>query len=300
LPARVVEHGIHDRLKIDCPKGRVGSNPTPGIRLALHYRANMRSLEEISRVQALVGLGLNDCAIARLAGIPRTTVRDWRKSQRWVQPPRRFGANLDRSSCPHCGHPAHAFDELDGRYAYLLGLYLGDGYIVHHRRGVYRLTVTLDAKYPGIVSECRDAIAAVMPTGSVGIQFRFGGTCAWVINSSKQWPCLLPQHGPGKKHERLIELTDWQEKIVASHRKDFVRGLIHSDGCRFINRVRHGSKVYEYPRYNFTNRSTDIRRIFCESCDRLGIEWRVMNAWNISVARRSSVERLDEFIGPKT
>jgi hypothetical protein len=198
-----------------------------------------------------------------------------------------------------CGHPAHAFHKLDDRYAYLLGLYLGDGYIVHHRRGVYRLTITLDAKYPSIVSECRAAIEAVMPTGRVGVQFRHGGTCAWVVNSSKQWPCLIPQHGPGKKHERLIELADWQQRVVHAHAKHFLRGLIHSDGCQFLNTVRHGRKVYEYPRYNFSNRSADILQIFCDTCDLLGVEWRVMNAWNISVARRASVARLDEFIGPK-
>jgi hypothetical protein len=31
----------------------------------------------------------------------------------------------------------------------------------------------------------------------------------------------------------------------------------------------------------------------------LGIEWRAMNRWNISVARRASVAQLDEFVGPK-
>jgi len=66
-----------------------------------------------------------------------------------------------------------------------------------------------------------------------------------------------------------------------------------------VNTVRHGPKAYEYPRYNFTNRSDDIRRIFCDACDLLGVEWRVMNRWDISVARRDSVARLDEFIGPK-
>jgi hypothetical protein len=277
----------------------VGSNPTPGIRGAVHTYANVRSVQELHRVQALVDLGLNDCAVARLAGIPRTTVRDWRRSQRWTHQSTRLGTRVGPGSCPRCGHPTHCFDELDDRYAYLLGLYLGDGYVVHHRRGVYRLTITLDAKYPGIVSECREAIEAVMPRGRVGIQFRHGGTCAWVINSSKQWPCLLPQHGPGKKHERLIELVDWQQRVVDAHAQPFLRGLIHSDGCRFTNTIRHGPKVYEYPRYNFSNRSDDIRRIFCDTCDLLGIEWRVMNAWNISVARRASVARLDEFIGPK-
>jgi hypothetical protein len=61
--------------------------------------------------------------------------------------------------------------------------------------------------------------------------------------------------------------------------------------------VRGG--VYAYPRYNFSNASADIRQIFCDACDLLGIEWRVMNARNISVARRRSVALLDSFVGPK-
>jgi hypothetical protein len=40
----------------------VGSNPTPGIRGAVHTCANVRSVQELRRVQALVDLGLNDCA----------------------------------------------------------------------------------------------------------------------------------------------------------------------------------------------------------------------------------------------
>jgi hypothetical protein len=262
----------------------------------------MRSLEELARVERLVKAGLNDCAIARFTGLPRTTVRDWRQTQRCV--PRRWPATRVRSgagldSCADCGHPSHRFDELGGEYVYLLGLYLGDGYLVHHRRGVYRLTITLDSRYSGIVAECRQAVGAVMPTGRVGLHFRHGGTCAWVTNSSKQWPCLFPQHGPGKKHERRIQLSDWQLVLVERHPRELLRGLIHSDGCRAINTVHHGDRAYEYPRYSFSNRSEDIRRIFCDTCDLLDIEWRVMNRWNISVARRESVARLDEFVGPK-
>ena len=33
----------------------------------------------------------------------------------------------------------------------------------------------------------------------------------------------------------------------------FIRGLIHSDGCRVTNKVWGGK--YEYPRYFFTNHS---------------------------------------------
>jgi hypothetical protein len=94
-------------------------------------------------------------------------------------------------------------------------------------------------------------------------------------------------------------LTPWQQTLVEQHAELFLRGLIHSDGCRFTNPIRHGDKLYTYPRYNFTNASADIRKLFCDTCDLLGIEWRVMNARNISVARRTSVARLDEFVGPK-
>jgi len=66
-----------------------------------------------------------------------------------------------------------------------------------------------------------------------------------------------------------------------------------------VNRVEVKQKIYTYPRYNFTSASSDIRRLFTDACDQLGIEWRQMNARNISVARRDSVARLDEFVGPK-
>jgi hypothetical protein len=66
-----------------------------------------------------------------------------------------------------------------------------------------------------------------------------------------------------------------------------------------MNRVRAGGKAYAYPRCNFTNASDDTRGLFTWTCDLLGIEWRQMNARNISIARRDSVARLDTFIGAK-
>ena len=56
--------------------------------------------------------------------------------------------------------------------------------------------------------------------------------CVVVQSSWKHWPCLFPQHGPGRKHERPIVLEDWQRMIVESHPAAFLRGLFHSDGCR--------------------------------------------------------------------
>jgi len=56
---------------------------------------------------------------------------------------------------------------------------------------------------------------------------------------------------------------------------------------------------YAYPRYFFSNMSADIRGLFCEYCERLGIRWTQSNQRNISVSHRGSVARLDEFVGPK-
>ena len=101
---------------------------------------------------------------------------------------------------------------------------------------------------------------AVRPDNKVMTVRKSG--CTEVVSCSKHWPCLFPQHGPGRKHARKIELAEWQREIVERYPGDFARGLFHSDGYRGANRVRRnwgdGDHWYEYPRYLFTNNSTDI------------------------------------------
>jgi hypothetical protein len=121
-----------------------------------------------------------------------------------------------------------------------------------------------------------------------------------ILSYWKPWPCLLPQHGPGRKHARRIQLVRPQTEIVEDHPGRFLRGLIHSDGWRSLNRVTVKGRDYAYPRYQFSNRSDDIRALFNYACDLVGIEWRPWGRWHTSVARRASVARLDEFVGPKT
>lgn len=115
-----------------------------------------------------------------------------------------------------CGH-THRLEELPPSYAHLLGLYLGDGYIASAPRGVFKLRLTLDAAYPGII----DAAAR--------------------SNTGRAW--------------------------------------------------RH-------PRYGFSNRSSDIRNLFCETCDLLALRW-TTSKHTVYVSRVADVARLDEFVGPK-
>ena len=171
--------------------------------------------------------------------------------------------------------------------------------VVTQALSVFRLRIYLDHRYPGIIKECAEAMAVTLPQNRIAVDRLTKQGVDEVSAYSKHWPCLLPQHGDGMKHNRKIRLVDWQREIVERHPWRFLRGLIHSDGCRSANPVRHPKKTYRYTRYTFCNHSDEIRGLFCEACDLVGVEWRRMNRWNISVARRDSVALMDRYIGPK-
>ncbi|MGH2970147.1 MAG: transcriptional regulator [Solirubrobacteraceae bacterium] len=231
-------------------------------------------------------------AISRTTGIPIGTVHRWLSGR-----PPAF-EEPEGTTCTGCGHLEHTPERLDqSAYAYLLGLYLGDGHVASFPR-TYCLRVYLDSRYPQIVRSCEDAVARVMAFNRVAAIPTNKG-CTIVQCYSKQWPCLLPQHGAGAKHERRIVLTDWQVAITSAHARELVRGLIHSDGSRSDNTVRTRERTYVYSRYLFSNRSEDIKAILCAHLDLLGIPWRRAGSADISVARREAVARLDEFVGPK-
>lgn len=226
---------------------------------------------------------------ARLTGIPRSTVRDWS----YGRTPR---VGPEHSTCPQC-----CDDEvLDAAaYAYLLGLYLGDGSISLHRRGVLRLRISLDAAYPGIIQECATAIEAVARGNTANVLKLRHSRCVEVSAYWKHWSCLFPQHGSGPKHLRRIELAVWQRRIVVSDPRPFLRGLVHSDGTRIIATERKGAYVRKAPRYAFRNRSEDILELFCFACREAGVKFTRPSPTQIAVYRKDSVARLDEFVGPK-
>jgi hypothetical protein len=179
---------------------------------------------------------------------------------------------------------------------YLLGLYLGGGCLTACPRDVYKLRIACAERYPELIRYCycELAMAEVLPN-KVGRIKKTNERCWDVHSFSKHWPGLFPHHGPGREHERKIELTVWQQELVDRDPRPLIRGLLHSDGCRVLNWV-NGTP---YPRYHFTNVSADIRGIFGRACDQLGNEWRPNNPLSLAVARRRCVALLDGFVGPK-
>jgi hypothetical protein len=245
-----------------------------------------RPQSDVDRVVELAAAGYSALQIARITGISRSTIRPWLgKGRRLRSPP--------WIACPRCNTKA----ELDeAAYVYLLGLYLGDGCISKQPKDVWRLRIFQTSKYTEHIEECTIAMHAVLPN-NVLVQQRQG--CAEIGSSSKHWPCLFPQHGPGRKHERPIVLVEWQQELVRQYPKMLLRGLIQSDGCRDLNFATSKGRRYEYWRYSFKNTSDDIRRIFTDTCDALDVHWTQANRLTISIARRADVAFLDTFIGPK-
>jgi hypothetical protein len=167
------------------------------------------------------------------------------------------------------------------------------------RANVYSLRIVSDRRYPDIISECAAAMTAVLPTNPV----RFHDVAGAVViqSDSKSWGCLFPEHGPGPKHQRKIELARWQQAIVDREPQQLVRALIHSDGCRVINRVVVNGKEYAYPRYFFAQVSKDIQGIFCRTLEQIGVEYSFSTRGrDVTIARRESVARLDSFVGKKS
>ncbi|WP_371401679.1 helix-turn-helix domain-containing protein [Kribbella sp. NBC_00662] len=255
---------------------------------------HFRSRETVESALRMSDEGVPDRVNAEIHGVALQTIRTWRRRYQrdgWI----RVGSGYPASPCPRCD----SADLDEAAYALLLGWYLGDGSIARARRGVFTLQIINDARYVDLIREIAETIKRVKPNASPCL--RGGGGAVRVEARWKHWPCLFPQHGPGRKHLRKIELEGWQREIVAKYPEQLLRGLFHSDGCRFVNWASKPAtgKRYYYVRYMFSNESDDIRKILTDALDLLGIGWRRPRRNVIAVSRKEAVSVLDGFVGAK-
>jgi hypothetical protein len=237
----------------------------------------------------LIAEGRNDCEVSRILGLPRTTIRDWRK------PTYRRRTLIEH--CPRCWQPARPIRFTSDDYAELLGLYLGDGHISEYPR-TQRLRIALDRKYPRITCDARALLQRCFPRNSIDVVTAPG--CVHVSVYSSHLRCLFPQHGAGPKYERRILLESWQTALLGDSPWPFLRGCIRSDGCAFMNRTG----PYEYLSYDFTNSSTDVVNLFAAACELVGVEycrtrWSKRKVWKVRINRRDSVALMLEHVGIK-
>jgi hypothetical protein len=258
--------------------------------------AHIRSDDVVASALRDSAAGMPDAENAAKHGVAVKTIRRWRRLYVRRELPR--GQGHTQAGCPRCDEAA-----LDpAAYAELFGWYLGDGWVEHHRRGVQVLHIVNDARYPVLNERLLQLMRTVKPASRPYQRLHPG--CVITSVGWKHWTCLLPQDGPGRKHERQLVLAPWQDEILRGHPGPFVRGLFHSDGCRVNNwatRTARGERrVYHYGRWQFVNHSADIRRWCTEALDRLEIPWRQSSWKTVSVSTRAGVARLDELVGEKT
>lgn len=311
--------------------GHVGSNPTTGtqtpdstttiwcfdsrqnytarfayVNIRLGASTMTRSYDDYRRILALHEEGYNKSEMERMLGIPRATIRDCIKKFDSLQKLEQYIE--ENPTCELLDLLKSDFqmehDAIYRAYTYTLGIYLGDG-TINKVRNVYRLRVFLDAKYPQIIETCARNIKTLLPENDIGFIERYEAdrlSMITVVSYYKYFPEIFPQSGVGMKHTRPIILEDWQIALVNKYPLECLRGLYHSDGSRFDNVV----KGKAYPRYQFSNVSMDIIRIFCYTCDLLKIHYtskskpsRGRSSMDIFISRRPDVEYLDSVIGAK-
>src|SRR5260370_36404931 len=132
---------------------------------------------------ALMERGISLRSISMSTGISRATLHHWREHPEISVSP--------RAVCSRCADNP-TIPEPQADYAYLLGLYLGDGCISlagARDKKVWKLRIACADAWPGLRQECERVIRAVRPDNKVRTQQHPG--CTEVISCSRHCPCLF-------------------------------------------------------------------------------------------------------------
>lgn len=253
--------------------------PTP-----MQYNIGMRIKEEVDQILSLKAQGKNHCEIARELGISRGTVRDI--CNRDYALPNRMSLQEEELNTAKFKN---------AEYAYLLGMYLGDGCLSEHPR-TWKYRIACCTFYPEIIQEIVDKLALVLPGNKSGIANKKGNCCEVYLYNSKL-PELFPT-GLGRKHERKVSLEPWQQEVVEEFPGPLLRGLWQADGCAFRQ------KGTERLLYEFINKSKDVIALTEEALQRLGIGYtkrfrKQGEAEVLAVRRIPEVAKMFDIIGEK-
>lgn len=245
--------------------------------------------------------GKSKYQIAKELNITHSTVRYW-----WNYDFARVAQLAEAQDLKSCQREFES--HLGYHYAHLLGLYLGDGYINKHNSSCYKLRITCHAEDSIVINDCMQSMKALF-INKVNKWKHTNANCVDVYIYSNDIPKLFPQHGKGRKHERKIALESWQKDIINEHPLLFIKGLMQSDGSRFIRNIENRS----YASYIFCNVSKDIIDILYDVCIGVGLSPTIISLDNkkykysrstnilyrLNFNKRKDVELLDNVIGTK-
>jgi hypothetical protein len=262
-----------------------------------HSLREMRCSEDVAVVLGLGAEGFNASEIARRTGIPRATVRDWLAGR---VPRARWDCGTLVDSCGACGRPAHRPADLPPEYIYLLGLYLGDGCISAHRRGVYRLRVILDLATRAPSTRARERF--VLSTRADGsIDSSAGATSPGGRNTPMSRCRPTRRRGPACSRSTVPGASiiggSSSPSGNASCCSASATAPAWPGALRRLPVHEHRASVAT-PALLVQQPLGRHQGIFCDACDLLDLHWTTAGH-TIYVSRKADVAVLDEFIGPK-
>lgn len=257
----------------------------------MYINKNMYNNEIVELAKQLKGSGKNISEISRQLGVSRSVILDWltKKTKNTKNSKNDLFDNFINSL---------ETDEIfKYNYYYLLGQYLGDGYINKLGR-TYNLRIAACAKHTNIINEIINSLTIIFPSNKIQQVKSQGCVNIGIYNNSL--PTIFPHLGVGEKHNRKLELSDWQLKNI--HHSALLRGLIHSDGSSYYSNNRLN--------YTFYNCSLDIINI-CSNClNNNNICYKLYTKTVdkktkhlqkvITICRRSEVEKMFNICGIKS
>jgi len=243
----------------------------------------MRTLEEIQDIIGLHKQNFNNCEISRILNIPRGTIKDVVKQYK----EKGEGYFLKKR-----GVLDHSYLKNKKEYAYILGMYLGDGSITQYKtHRTPSIRIALDSKWPHVIEKVQEKLQEIFPNNKVSLINVTGANCVHIKCYNKHLREIF-EYGKGAKHKRKIVLKDWQKKAIDSYPWDFLRGLIHSDGSRYT--MTASGRV----NYSFSNKSVDIIELFKNICEKCEIKYNCYKKQNgqyeVRIRRIESVKKLDK------
>ena len=249
---------------------------------------------QINQVKSLFEDGKNKSEISRITGIPRGTLKQW------IQPTYIRKTDKPRNSySPITDFESYLdSEEKKKAYSFILGVYLCDG-VISTFKTLRAPSIRLfnDTKYPINTKEWKDKLQIILPENSVNVHKNRNSNCYIVLAYSRKLLDLFPQYGEGKKHDRKLTLSSWQQKILDEYPDDFIRGCMQSDGCIYSQNI---SDKLSYKRFSFVNKSEDIMEFFLYALKLKGIlkdkyfhkSKRLFVAQNFSKEQREILERI--------
>lgn len=270
------------------------------------------NLEKYIEAKKLLEDNIKISEIANRLGLGRSIISNWKNRgspsyERMIEglPARIQHKILDENNVDNLEYLVslnpNISEELRNKtYSYLLGLYLGDGNIgrIHNTK---QLCITLDKKYNNLNNYTINAFnilfdRAPFITDRSTHQGKYKSNCIVISYCNCNLGIIFPHEGYGFKHDRLIELSEWQKQIIIP--SEIIKGLIMSDGSYFLDKATN--KFH----YNFRNRSENITNITANYLEQLGVSY--TKTYNVSrkihtinIYTQSEVEKLHSLIGDK-